>query len=58
MWFVFYAGGNIAGANIFFTREAPRYFSTSTELIVCYVLIGGCGASFEIVDVVGEQAEG
>lgn len=25
IWFVFYAGGNIAGANIFFTREAPRF---------------------------------
>jgi hypothetical protein len=37
MWFVFYAGGNIAGANIFFTREAPRYFSALTGLIVCYV---------------------
>ena len=36
LWFVFYAGGNIAGANIFFTREAPRYFSALTGLIVCY----------------------
>jgi hypothetical protein len=39
MWFVFYAGGNIAGANIFFTKEAPRYYSALTGLIVCYV---GC----------------
>ncbi|TKA80893.1 hypothetical protein B0A55_01664 [Friedmanniomyces simplex] len=36
MWFVFYAAGNIAGANIFDTREAPRYFSALTGMIVCY----------------------
>ena len=36
LWFVFYAAGNIAGANIFFAREAPRYFSALNGLIVCY----------------------
>lgn len=36
MWFLFYAAGNIGGANIFFAREAPRYFSAITALIVCY----------------------
>ncbi|KAJ9645776.1 hypothetical protein H2201_003642 [Coniosporium apollinis] len=36
LWFTFYAAGNIAGANIFFAREAPRYFSALTGLIVCY----------------------
>lgn len=36
LWFVFYAAGNIAGANIFFAREKPRYFSALTGLIVCY----------------------
>jgi MFS family permease len=36
LWFLFYAAGNIAGANIFFSREAPRYFSALTGLIVCY----------------------
>lgn len=36
LWFLFYAAGNIAGANIFFAREAPRYFSALTGLIVCY----------------------
>ena len=36
MWFVFYAGGNVAGANIFFAREAPRYFSAITGLLICY----------------------
>ncbi len=37
VWFIFYAAGNIAGANIFFAREAPRYYSALTGLIVCYV---------------------
>lgn len=36
LWFVFYAAGNIAGANIFFAKEAPRYYSALTGLIVCY----------------------
>ncbi|KAF2003978.1 MFS general substrate transporter [Amniculicola lignicola CBS 123094] len=36
LWFCFYAGGNIAGANIFFAKEKPRYFSALTGLIVCY----------------------
>lgn len=49
MWFVFYAAGNIAGANIFFAREAPRYFSALTGLIVCYcamVVIAGVLAAW------------
>ncbi|KIV89789.1 hypothetical protein, variant [Exophiala mesophila] len=36
MWFTIYAAGNIAGANIFFAREAPRYFSAMTGLLVSY----------------------
>lgn len=36
IWFVFYAGGNVAGANIFFAREKPRYFSALAGLLVCY----------------------
>ncbi|KAH7378235.1 major facilitator superfamily domain-containing protein [Pyrenochaeta sp. MPI-SDFR-AT-0127] len=36
LWFLFYAAGNIAGANIFFPREAPRYFSALIGLIACY----------------------
>lgn len=36
LWFVFYAAGNIAGANIFFAREAPRYFSAITGLLTAY----------------------
>lgn len=33
---MFYAAGNIAGANILFAREAPRYYSGLTGLISCY----------------------
>ncbi|KAJ5627635.1 hypothetical protein N7490_009863 [Penicillium lividum] len=36
IWFTVYAGGNVAGANIFFAREAPRYTSALTGLLVCY----------------------
>ncbi|KAF2729822.1 allantoin permease [Polyplosphaeria fusca] len=36
LWFLFYAAGNIVGANIFFARERPRYFSALTGLITCY----------------------
>ncbi|KAJ5798679.1 uncharacterized protein N7503_006184 [Penicillium pulvis] len=36
IWFTVYAGGNVAGANIFFAREAPRYKSALTGLLVCY----------------------
>ena len=36
VWFLFYGAGNIIGANIFFAREAPRYFSALAGLIGCY----------------------
>lgn len=36
IWFTLYAAGNVAGANIFFAREAPRYYSALTGLLVCY----------------------
>lgn len=36
LWFVLYAAGNVAGANIFFEREAPRYYSALTGLLICY----------------------
>lgn len=36
IWFTMYAAGNVAGANIFFAREAPRYYSALTGLLVCY----------------------
>ena len=36
VWFTLYAAGNVAGANIFFAHEAPRYYSGLTGLLVCY----------------------
>lgn len=36
LWFLFYAAGNIAGANLFFAWEMPRYFSALTGLVSCY----------------------
>ncbi|GFF41835.1 hypothetical protein IFM51744_04939 [Aspergillus udagawae] len=36
MWFIMYAAGNVAGANIFFAREAPRYHSALAGLLICY----------------------
>ncbi|KAA8651611.1 putative MFS allantoate transporter [Aspergillus tanneri] len=35
-WFTMYAGGNVAGANIFFDHEAPRYYSALMGLLICY----------------------
>lgn len=36
LWFTFYAAGNIVGANIFYTNEAPKYRSGMIGLITCY----------------------
>lgn len=36
IWFTLYAAGNVAGANIFSSRKAPRYHSALTGLLVCY----------------------
>ncbi|KAL4975686.1 major facilitator superfamily domain-containing protein [Aspergillus desertorum] len=36
LWFTLYAGGNVAGSNIFFANEAPRYHSALTGLLICY----------------------
>lgn len=36
LWFTLYAAGNVAGANIFFEREAPLYHSALTGLLICY----------------------
>ncbi|KAL4934360.1 putative MFS allantoate transporter [Aspergillus undulatus] len=44
IWFTLYAGGNVAGSNFFFAREAPRYYSALTGLLVCYagmILVAG-----------------
>ncbi|KAI1611924.1 major facilitator superfamily domain-containing protein [Exophiala viscosa] len=45
IYFVFYAAGNIAGANIFFAREKPRYFSAISGLLICYagIIVVGLG---------------
>ncbi|OJD31382.1 mfs allantoate transporter [Diplodia corticola] len=39
LWFVWYAAGNIVGAQLFFAREAPRYESAIIALCVCYAAI-------------------
>jgi hypothetical protein len=36
MWFTMFAAGHVAGAKIFFAREAPRYHSAVTGLLICY----------------------
>ncbi|KAG5420573.1 hypothetical protein I9W82_002454 [Candida metapsilosis] len=36
IWFLLYAAGNIIGANIFYTKEAPKYKSGVIGLITCY----------------------
>jgi len=36
IWFVLYATGNIIGANIFYSREAPKYTSGMIGLIASY----------------------
>ncbi|KAL2863721.1 putative MFS allantoate transporter [Aspergillus lucknowensis] len=47
LWFTLYAGGNVAGANIFFAHESPRYYSALTALLVCYAGIIICaGVAF------------
>lgn len=35
VWFIMWSGGSIAGTYVFFSREAPRYFSAITALLVC-----------------------
>ncbi|GMF05435.1 unnamed protein product [[Candida] boidinii] len=39
LWFLIYAAGNIIGANIFYTREAPRYHSGLIGLLTCYAAL-------------------
>ncbi|ABN66178.2 allantoate permease [Scheffersomyces stipitis CBS 6054] len=36
LWFAFYASGNIIGANVFYTYEAPKYRSGMIALMTCY----------------------
>ncbi|KAL2845740.1 major facilitator superfamily domain-containing protein [Aspergillus pseudoustus] len=55
LWFTLYAGGNVAGSNIFFAREAPRYYSALTGLLVCYagmiILAGVAYAAMKIENI-------
>lgn len=51
LWFTLYAGGNVAGSNIFFAREAPRYYSALTGLLVCYAgMIVSAGVAYIIMN--------
>ncbi|KAG0683836.1 hypothetical protein C6P40_005289 [Pichia californica] len=36
LWFTFYAAGNIIGANIFYTKQKPRYHSGILGLAISY----------------------
>lgn len=49
LWFAMYAAGNIIGANIFFAREAPRYNSAMTGLILCYSGMIALGIAYYFV---------
>ncbi|EAW07360.1 putative MFS allantoate transporter [Aspergillus clavatus NRRL 1] len=47
LWFTMYAAGNVAGANIFFAREKPRYQSALLGLLICYAgMIVLAGAAY------------
>lgn len=47
LWFTLYAAGNVAGANIFFSREAPRYPSAILGLLISYAgMIVLCGVAY------------
>jgi hypothetical protein len=35
LWFVMWSAGSVAGVNVFDAKEAPRYFSAITALLVC-----------------------
>lgn len=45
-WFTLYASGNIVGANIFYTREAPKYRSAMIALITCYSAMIAMGIGY------------
>ncbi|KAL5334881.1 major facilitator superfamily domain-containing protein [Aspergillus crustosus] len=52
LWFTLYAGGNVAGSNIFFAREAPRYDSALTGLLVCYAgMIVLAGVAYAVMKI-------
>lgn len=45
IWFTMYAAGNVAGVNIFFERETPRYYSAPGGVVglLCWYDGVGCG---------------
>lgn len=45
-WFTLYASGNIIGANIFYTREAPKYKSAMIALMTCYSTMIAVGIGY------------
>ncbi|RDW90077.1 putative MFS allantoate transporter [Aspergillus mulundensis] len=52
LWFTLYAGGNVAGSNIFFAREAPRYYSALTGLLICYAgMIVLAGVAYAVMKI-------
>ncbi|KAL4818520.1 major facilitator superfamily domain-containing protein [Aspergillus spinulosporus] len=52
LWFTLYAGGNVAGSNIFFANEAPRYFSALTGLLICYAgMIVLAGVAYAVMKI-------
>jgi hypothetical protein len=48
MWFAFYAAGNIVGANIFYTYEAPKYVSGIIGLVVSYSGMMAIGIAYRL----------
>lgn len=49
LWFVFYAAGNIAGANVFKSNEAPKYRSAMIALITCYSAMIALGIAYRFL---------
>lgn len=45
-WFAVYASGNIIGANIFFSKQAPKYSSAMIGLMTCYSAMIALGISY------------
>lgn len=55
LWFAVYAAGNVAGANFFFERDAPRYYSALAGLLVCYAGIIVLAGVMYLVMLVGNR---
>ncbi|KAL5042815.1 hypothetical protein BDW71DRAFT_216695 [Aspergillus fruticulosus] len=52
LWFTLYAGGNVAGSNIFFANEAPRYYSALAGLLICYAgMIVLAGVAYAVMKI-------